>query len=182
MRLGAGAELAVSAQEGSSLGSVPLRRRSDLCLRTRAVGGRLPLPSKDDVALVDGRPTFDHGLSRAALRSQLKNRSTAAVLWAGTAALAIQNATRARGAELETPAAVALAQYALGEIGADQADTRSAAALLLRAGRPAAPTPTRSARRSTGCWPRPLCGAMTLSCARLTSRRLKPKTVGKPAP
>ncbi len=86
-------------------------------------GGRPPLPNptKDEVALVDGRP-----LSLTAfftLRDHIRKHTTEAVLWAGTAALAIQNETRARGAEVRASTAVEVALYALGELNAAQADT-----------------------------------------------------------
>lgn len=76
-------------------------------------GAALPMPTKDEVALVDGRP-FPIS-SYLALRIRLKSRGTEAALWAGMATLAIQNSTRARGRELDSSSALSVALFALGE-------------------------------------------------------------------
>lgn len=102
----------------------------------------LPMPSKDEVALVDGRPlTLTDYL---ALRDHIRKHTTEAVLWAGIAALAIQNETRARGAELRSASAVEVALYALGELNAAEADN-SLRAYFARTGLPPKPDEVRAA-------------------------------------
>lgn len=101
-----------------TLPTTPLAAR--LVGSERSFSQSLPAPTKDEVALIDGRPFSITGY--LALRSQLRTRTSEAVFWVGSAALAIQNSTRARGHELQTPVAVDIARYALGELNAAEAD------------------------------------------------------------
>ncbi len=123
-RIAFSATVAALALAGAGCFDQPLFHR-ELPLATRVgndprFGALSPIPTKDDVALVDGRPFSISGF--LALRGVMRTQSKEAILWAGTAAIAIQNATRARGREVEPPAAVEIARYALGEISAAQAD------------------------------------------------------------
>jgi hypothetical protein len=86
----------------------------------RSFSQGLPVPTKDEVALVDGRALSISGFF--ALRTQLKRPSTEGVLWVGIAALALQNETRARGHEISTRAAVDIARYALGDSSAAESE------------------------------------------------------------
>jgi len=101
----------------------------------------LPIPTKDEVALVDGR-----ALSITAfltLRSHLRTHATEAIFWVGTAALALQNETRARGEEIQISTAVDIARYALGELNAAEADT-SLRQYFARTGLPPTPANART--------------------------------------
>ena len=93
------------------------------CLGTsvpeRPLAFRALTPTKDEVVLVDGRALSISGFY--ALRTQLKNPSTEAVIWVAVATLTLQNETRGRGGELSTPEAAEIARYALGELTLNEA-------------------------------------------------------------
>ncbi len=87
---------------------------------TPRAGYRLPLPSKDDVALVDGRPfTLSTFLD---LRAQLGKKGSAENTFRlGTSAIAVQLEAARRGVNLDSSAAIALAGYSLGHGSAELA-------------------------------------------------------------
>jgi len=77
----------------------------------------LSLPTKDDVALVDGTPlTIGAYL---AIKSTVEKSNRETVLWLGLAALVLQNDSRAKGHELSPQAAVNLAKFAAGLLPRD---------------------------------------------------------------
>jgi hypothetical protein len=80
----------------------------------------LPMPTSDEVALVDGRPLSISGF--IALRTALGNPSVETTFWIATAALALENDSRSHGAELSPGAAVMVARYAVGEIPKETAE------------------------------------------------------------
>ena len=86
----------------------------------RAAERGLPLPTKDEVVLVDGRPLSIAGFM--AVRTALSQATTQSALWIGMAALAIQNETRARGREMAMTSAVEIARYALNELSLEQVE------------------------------------------------------------
>lgn len=123
-----------------SPGPPPVPRAAQFIASERPLSQTLPAPTKDEVALVDGRAFSISGF--LAIRARLKNHATAAVIWVGTGSLAIQNATRARGRELEIGTAVDIARYALGELTAAEADS-SLHLFFERGGLPPAPEEVR---------------------------------------
>ena len=81
----------------------------------------LPLPTKDEVALVNGRPFSLSGFY--SLQSLLNHSSTEAVLWVGSGALALQNETQGQGHELSPQAAIQISRYAIGDISFAEAES-----------------------------------------------------------
>ncbi len=77
---------------------------------------QLPMPTKDDVALVNGRP-FSVG-QFLTIRSSLNHPNDERAYWIGIAALAIQNENNAKGRDISFPSAVTIARYALKDISA----------------------------------------------------------------
>jgi hypothetical protein len=77
---------------------------------------RLPMPTKDEVALVNGRPLTV--MDFLIIRSALKNPTDQNVYWAGTAALSLQEDSRSKGNELPLQTALAIVQYALNDLPA----------------------------------------------------------------
>lgn len=77
----------------------------------------LSLPTKDDVALVDGKPLTLGAF--AAIRSTVAGADRETVLWLGIAALALQNDSRARGHEVSPKTALNLAKFAAGLLPRD---------------------------------------------------------------
>lgn len=75
---------------------------------------RLPIPSKDEVALVDGRPLSLSGFVN--LRTLLKDPSIENTFWVGIASLTIQNNAISRNINLPMESAVVLARYAAQDL------------------------------------------------------------------
>ena len=78
----------------------------------------LVLPTKDDVALIDGRPLSLGAL--LAIRSSAPRLDRETLLWVGLAATVLQNDGRAKGRELSPLTAVNLAKFAMGLLPRDQ--------------------------------------------------------------
>lgn len=77
------------------------------------------MPSKDDVAVVDGRPfTLTTFMS---LRSRLKSQSVESVFWAGTALISLQNEGASQGQTVPGETALSIVRYALGEVPLEEA-------------------------------------------------------------
>jgi hypothetical protein len=72
----------------------------------------LSLPTKDDVALVDGKALTIGAYM--AIRETVTNKDRETILWLGLASLAIQNDSRSRGHELAPDIALNLAKFATG--------------------------------------------------------------------
>lgn len=80
-----------------------------------ALSKSLPIPTKDQVALVDGQPLSISAF--LAIRSLLKKPTQELTFWVGVAAIRLQHESRAvLGKELDSKTAVDIARYALGEI------------------------------------------------------------------
>ena len=86
----------------------------------RPLSQSLPVPNKDEVALINGRALSLSAF--IALRSQVRTRGSEAVLWVGLGAFALQDEAKSHDQELSIVAAVEIARYAMRELGADQAD------------------------------------------------------------
>jgi hypothetical protein len=80
---------------------------------------RLPVPTADEVVVVDGRGVGIEAFE--VLRAQLTTQETEYSLWAVSAVLLVQNESRAHGAELGPSAALRVVRYALGELDSSQA-------------------------------------------------------------
>jgi hypothetical protein len=79
----------------------------------------LPLPTKDEVAVVNGRPiTIDHYLT---IRHFLNTTSAETILWVCIATIAIQNEAQSRNRELSPSHALEIARYAIGEMAEQEA-------------------------------------------------------------
>jgi len=74
----------------------------------------LLLPTKDDVALVDGTPYSISGF--LAIKNYLSDLSADQVVWMGIAALTLQNDAMARNSTLTAPAALGVARYAVDHL------------------------------------------------------------------
>jgi hypothetical protein len=111
--------LAVAMGAGTGCLGLGQDRAQGTSVPERPLALRPIAPTKDEVLLVDGRAISIAGFY--ALRTQLKNPSTEAVLWAGVATLVLQKETRGRGGELSTVAAVEIARYAMGELSLGEA-------------------------------------------------------------
>lgn len=82
---------------------------------------RLPFPTKDQVALVDGRPlTLTDFL---AIRERLKTPSSEQAYWVGIATLALQSEARSRGHDISLQNTYDVARYAIGDIIALEAQS-----------------------------------------------------------
>jgi hypothetical protein len=81
---------------------------------------RPPIPTKDEVALVDGQPISISGFQN--LRSSLKNQNVEAVFWVGVGAVALQNESRARGKQLPLTTIIPIVRYAAGDLGRPEAE------------------------------------------------------------
>jgi hypothetical protein len=80
----------------------------------------LPLPTKDEVARVDGRPlTIQDFLT---IRSRLQNPSDATALWVGISSIALQNNAHSRGRSIQPEYAIDIARYAVGDLQSFSAD------------------------------------------------------------
>lgn len=80
-----------------------------------ASAAALPLPTKDEVALVEGRPfSVSAYLS---LRASLKRPSDEDAFWVGTAAIALQQQAHARGQSLAANVAADVARFAIRDLG-----------------------------------------------------------------
>ncbi len=77
-------------------------------------GRALALPTKDELALVDGQPISIAGFST--IKSSLSKPSNEAALWIATAALAAQHDTKRQGRDLTLTVAVKMARYALADL------------------------------------------------------------------
>ncbi len=108
-------------------------------------GFRLPLPTKDDVALVDGVPLT---LSMfAELRARLgKDGSVENTFRLGVGSIATRNAAAKRGLSLDPEASIRVVSYALGHASAD--DAAAALSVLWPKGAP----PPADALRQVDEW------------------------------
>lgn len=79
----------------------------------RAIASRLPVPTKDEVLVVDGRALSISGY--LVLRSQLRLRDKEGVFFAAAATLALQNDSRLTGSELSPKEAFDIVRYALDD-------------------------------------------------------------------
>lgn len=79
----------------------------------------LTLPSKDDVALIDGRALTLTAFS--SLKAEIPKASTESLLWLGLGSMALQNHARAQGRELPALLALNIARYAAGELTGEAA-------------------------------------------------------------
>src|SRR5687767_9750617 len=80
---------------------------------------KLPLPTKDEVARVNGRPLSLQDF--LTIRENLNEPSNQKAFWIGTAALALQDDRRSQGKEVTFRAAFELARYAMNDISVIQA-------------------------------------------------------------
>jgi hypothetical protein len=80
---------------------------------------RLPLPTKDEVALINGHPLSVGDY--LVLRSQLDTSTPEETLWVGIAAIVLQDTLQSHGKVLSSPAAVGIARYALRAITEEEA-------------------------------------------------------------
>jgi len=86
-------------------------------------GHRLPLPTKDEVALVDGRPfTLSALLS---IRTLLQKPTTETAYWIGISGLLLEQRASSEGGSLSLETATEIARYAIGDINAAQASSQA---------------------------------------------------------
>ena len=77
---------------------------------------RLPLPTKDEVALVNERSLTITDFNQ--IRSTMKKRSTEGAVWVGIGAILLQKELKRQGQSLAPPVAIEIARYAWGDIPA----------------------------------------------------------------
>jgi hypothetical protein len=73
-----------------------------------------PILTKDEVAVVDGRPFSISDFQT--VQARLTHPSTSSIVWVGTAVLALQSQSRNQGTEISSSAALEIARFALGEL------------------------------------------------------------------
>lgn len=81
---------------------------------SHSLGRHLPFPTKDEVALVDGRPfTITDFLK---IQNHLKNPTPELAYWIGVSTLVLEKEGEIRGKILPLPLAYDIARYAAGEL------------------------------------------------------------------
>jgi hypothetical protein len=80
----------------------------------------LPVPTKDDVALIDGEALTLTGMM--SIREAMKQPATEKAFWVGVAAIAIKNHVKKEGHELGLPTTIAVARYAIEDLPAAEAE------------------------------------------------------------
>lgn len=116
LRLASAALLLTSAALASSCTRSPSDDRPPPDPRTI-----LTLPTKDDVALIDGRALTLTSFSR--LKAAFPKASNESLLWLGLGSMALQSSARSKGFDLGGQSALNVARFAAGELSVKDAET-----------------------------------------------------------